>query len=78
MHIRQHGFTYIACGSFAKNKKEIEKFKETKDTKHIYPNEPDRACFQHVMAYGDFNDLPRRTAADKTLLEKAINIANKS
>ena len=27
------------------------------------------------MAYGDFKDLPRRTPADKVLLEKAFNIA---
>ena len=27
------------------------------------------------MAYGDFKDLPRRTAADKVLHEKALNIA---
>ena len=27
------------------------------------------------MAYGDFRDLNRRTAADKELREKAFNIA---
>ena len=27
------------------------------------------------MAYGDFNDLPRRTIADKILRDKAFNIA---
>ena len=27
------------------------------------------------MAYGDFKDLPRRTAADKALRDKAFNIA---
>ena len=27
------------------------------------------------MAYGDFKDLNRRTAADKVLCEKAFNIA---
>ena len=27
------------------------------------------------MAYGDFKDLNRRTAADKVLRDKAINIA---
>ena len=27
------------------------------------------------MAYGDFKDLPRRTASDKVLHDKAINIA---
>ena len=28
------------------------------------------------MAYGDFKDLNRRTAADKVLRDKAFNIAN--
>ena len=27
------------------------------------------------MAYGDFKDLKRRTASDKTLRDKAFNIA---
>ena len=27
------------------------------------------------MAYGDFKNLPRRTASDKTLCNKAFNIA---
>ena len=30
------------------------------------------------MAYGDFKDLPRRTAADKVLRDNAFNIAKKS
>ena len=31
-HLKQPGFTYSACGSFAKNKERIQKFKETGDT----------------------------------------------
>ena len=38
MHLKQPGFTYSACGSFTKNKKIIQKFKETEDTKYIYRN----------------------------------------
>ena len=33
MHIRQPEFTYSACGSFTKNKKRIQKFKETEDSR---------------------------------------------
>ena len=51
MHLKQPGFTYSACGSFTKNKKIIQKFKETEDTKYIYRNEVDKACFQNDMAY---------------------------
>ena len=29
----------------------------------------------HVMVYGDFKDLTRRTVSDKLLLDKASNIA---
>ena len=74
MHLRQPGFTYSACGPFTKNKERIQKFKETGDTKYIYRNELDKACFQHDMAYGDFKDLNRRTFADKVLRDKAFNI----
>ena len=75
MHLKQPGFTYSACGPFTKNKERIQKFKETGDTSYIYKNELEKACFQHVMAYGDFNDLARRTASPKNLRDKAFNIA---
>ena len=75
MYLKQRGFTYSACGPFTKNKKRIQKFKETGDTDYIYKNELDKACFQHDMAYGDFKDLKRRTFSDKVLKDKAFNIA---
>ena len=75
MHPKQPGFTYSACGSFTKNKEIIQKFKQTGDSRYIYRNELDKACFQHDMAYGDFKDLKRRTAADNVLKNKAFNIA---
>ena len=76
MHLKQPGFTYSACGPFTKNKKRIQKFKETGDTSYIYKNELDKACFQHDMAYGDFKDLAKRTIADKVLRNKAFKIAS--
>ena len=75
MHLRQPRFTYSACGPLTKNEERIKKFKETGDSRYIYQNELDRACFQHDMAYEDFKDLNRRTAADKVLCDKAFNIA---
>ena len=75
MLLKQPGFTYSACGPFTKNKERIQKFKETGDTKYIYRNELDKACFQHDMAYGDFKNLAKRTAADKVLIDKTFNIA---
>ena len=58
-----------------KQRKRIQKFKETGDARYIYQNELDKACFQHDMAYGDFKDLARRTASDKIMHDKASNIA---
>ena len=78
MHLKQPGFTYSACGPFTKSKERIQKFKETGDTSEIYKNELGKACFQHDMAYGDFNDLARRTAFDKFLTHKAFYIAKNS
>ena len=63
MHLRQSGFTYSACGPFTKNKQRIQKLKETGDSRYIYQNELDKACFQHDMTYGDFKDLIGRAAS---------------
>ena len=75
MYLRQPRFTYSACGPFTKNRERIKKFKETGDSRYIYQNELDKACFQHDMAYGDLKDLNRRITADKILRDKAFNIA---
>ena len=38
MHLRQPGFTYSVCGPFTKNKKRIQKFKQTGNSRYIYKN----------------------------------------
>ena len=75
IHLKQSKFTYSACGPFTKNKKRIQKLKETEETSHIYKNELDKACFQHDMSYGDFKDLEKRTASHKVLKNKTFSIA---
>ena len=75
MHPRQAGFTYSACGPFPKSKERIQKFKQTGDSRYIYRNELDKACIQHDISYGDFEDLKKRTAAEKVLRDKAFDIA---
>ena len=75
MHLRQPQFTYSACGQFTKHKQRIQKFKETGDTNHIYKNKLDKACFAHDVAYSDSKDLTKRTVADKSLRNRAFNIA---
>ena len=74
MHLRQPGFTYGTCGTFTKNKEIIIKKKETVDSRYIYQNDLDKACFQHDMAYGDFKYLNIRTFADKLKRNKAFDI----
>ena len=58
-----------------KNKERIQKFKETGDSRYVYQNELDKACFQHETAYGDFKDSTRRTVSDKILCDNAFNFA---
>ena len=57
MHLKQPQFTCSACGPFTKTKERTQKFKETCDTKYIYRNELNKACFQHDMVYVDFKYL---------------------
>ena len=79
MYLKQPGFTYSACGSFTKNKEKRRKIKKQKqkigDSRNIYRNELDKACFQHDMTYGYFKDLAKRVASDEVLRDKAFNIA---
>ena len=68
-------FIYSTCGPFPKSKERIQKFKETEHSRYIFQNELGKACLQHDMAYGNFKDLNRRTASNKILRDKAINIS---
>ena len=57
-------------------KERIKKFKQTGDTRYIYRNELDKACFQHDSAYADHKDLINRTEVDKVLRGKGYDIAS--
>ena len=76
MHLKQPRFVYSACGPFTRHKERIKEFKRTGDTRYIYRNELDKACFQHDSAYPDHKDLINRTEADKVLRDKAYDIAS--
>ena len=76
MHLRHSRFVYSACGPFTRHKERIKEFKRTGDTRYIYRNELDKACFQHDSAYADHKDLINRTKADKFLRDKAYDIAS--
>ena len=76
MHLRQHRFVYSACGPFTRHKERAKEFKRAGDTRYIYRNEFDKACFQHDSAYADHKDLINRTEVDKVLRDKAYDIAS--
>ena len=76
MHLRQPQFVYSACGPFTRHKERIKKFEQTGDTRYIYRNELDKACFHHDSAYADHKDLINRTKSGKVLRDKAYNIAS--
>ena len=76
MHLRQSQFVYSACGPFTRHKERIKEFKQTGDTRYIYRNELDKACFQHDSAYVDHKDSISRTKSNKVLRDKACNIAS--
>ena len=75
MHLRQAGLPYGACGPFTKNKEQIQKLREARDSRYIYLNELYKAYFQHGVAHRDFKDLPRRRASRQVLGDKASTIA---
>ena len=73
-HLRRQKFTYSARERFTKNKQKYKNLKKLEIQDIIYQKELDKAYFQHDMAYGDFKDLPRKTASDRAFCDKAVNI----
>ena len=70
MHLKQPGFLIVPVGYLLKTKKGFQNLKK-QEIQVIFT----KACFQHNMDYGDFNDLKRRAASDKVLRDKAFDIA---
>ena len=58
---------------YQKQRKNTESHKK-ENSRYIYQNKIDKACFRHDMAYGRFKGLPEITASDKTLHNKGFNI----
>ena len=74
VHLRQPQFVYRACGPFTRHKEKNKKFQQTGDTRCIYRNDLDKACFQHDSAYAGNKDLINRTKADKFIKDKACTL----
>ena len=71
-----HKCTHSASGLFTKNKERIQNFMQKRDTRYIYRNDLDEACFQYDMTYGNYKDLIKITESDKVLRDKAFKIAS--
>ena len=59
IHLRQPQFVYSVCGPFTRHRERIKEFKRAGDTRYIYRNELDKACFQHDSAYADHKSFKR-------------------
>ena len=75
MYLKQPRFSYSGCEPFTKNKERNQNLKKQEIQYIFIKSNQIKLCFQYDMAYGDFKDLPRRTATDKVLCDKAFNIA---
>ena len=72
-HLRQPRFVYSACGPFTKHKERIKEFKRTADTRLLYRNELDKACFKHNAAYAKYKDVENRLISDQKLRNSAYD-----
>ena len=79
MHLRQPRFVYSACGPFTRHKERIKEFKRTGDTRLLYRNELDKACFKHhnvAYAKAKYKDVENRLISDQKLRNSAYDIAS--
>ena len=65
IHLRQPRFVYSACVPFTRHKERIKEFKSTGDTRLLYRNELDKACFKHNAAYAKYKDVENRLISDQ-------------
>ena len=73
MRLRQPQFVYSACGPFTRHKERIKEFKRTGDTRLLYRNELDKACFKHDAAYAKYKDIENRLISHQKLKNIASN-----
>ena len=76
IHLRQPQFVYSVCGRFTRHKERIKEFKRTGDTRLLYRNELDKACFKHDAAYAKYKDVENRLISDQKLKNSAYDIAS--
>ena len=76
MHLRQLQFVHSPCGPFTRHKERIKEFKCAGDTRLLYRNELDKACFKHDAAYAECKDVGNRLISDQKLRNSAYDIAS--
>ena len=76
MHLRQPQFISSACGPFTRHKERIKEFKRTGDTRLLYRNELDKACFKHDAPYAKYKGVENRLISDQKLRNTAYDIAS--
>ena len=76
MHLGQPQFVYSTCGPFTRHKERIKELKRTGDTRLLYRNELDKACFEHDAAYAKYKDVENRLISDQKLRNSAYDIAS--
>ena len=76
MHLRQPRFVYSVCGPFTAHEESIKEFKRTRDTRLLYTNELDKACFKHDAAYAKYKDVENRLISDRKLKNSVYDIAS--
>ena len=76
MHLRQPQFAYRACDPFTRHKERIKEFNRTGDTRLLYRNGLDKACFKHDAAYAKYKDVENRLILDQKLRNSAYDIAS--
>ena len=76
MHLRQPRFVYSACDPFTRHKERMKEFKRTGDTRLLYRNELDKACFKYDAAYAKYKDVENRLISDQKLRNSAYDIAS--
>ena len=61
--------------TITKHRDRIQKFRETRNLKHLYRNKLDKACFAHDAAYSNSKNLAKRTILDKILKDRPYEMA---
>ena len=62
--------------TFTRHKERIKEFERTGDTRLLYRNELDKACFKHDAAYPKYKDVENRLISDQKLRNSVYDIAS--